>query len=80
MSTDSQKIDLILEKVYSIDVRLSVLESSLKDIPGKVEKLERDGQTSRLIVKIAGSSVPILLILIKWLGLTSLIKIIGEME
>ena len=80
MSTDSQKIDIILEKAHSIDVRLSVLEASLREIPGKVDKLERDSRTSKLIAKIAASSVPVLIVLIKWLGLSSLIQSIGEIK
>jgi len=80
MYTDSQKIDAILEKAHSIDVRLSVLEASLRDIPGKVDKLESDSRTSKLIAKIAASSVPVLIVLIKWLGLSSLIQSIGEIK
>ena len=76
MSTDSQKLDMILEKTHSIDIRLSVLESSVKGLPVKVARLESDSKGIKLAVKIFVGAVPVLLVLIRWLGLS--IETIGD--
>ena len=80
MSTDSEKIDIILSKVHSIDIRLSVLETSVKGIPAKVSRLESDSKAAKTTLKVLVGAIPVLLVLIRWLGLGSLVQAIGEIK
>lgn len=80
MSTDSQKLDMILDKVHSIDIRLNTLEVSLKGIPTKVSRLESDSKAAKTTFKVFAAAVPVLLVLVRWLGLSHLIEAIGEIK
>lgn len=80
MSTDSQKIDMILEKAHSIDIRLSILETEFKGIPIKVSRLESDSKGAKAALIAIIGSIPVLLVLVRWLGLSPLIQAIGELK
>jgi hypothetical protein len=80
MSTDSEKLDTILEKVHSIDIRLNTLEVSLKGIPTKVLRLESDSKTVKSVFTVLTVAVPVFLVLLRWLGLSTFIQAFEEIK